>query len=148
MWRWSYIINVGLDKAYVISTYVEMIPTIQRQKSHLIGDLHVCGDDPHSVERDCAIFMWSPRMWRWSLTKLVQVLSREVISTYVEMILKLSLNSMPQLEWSPRMWRWCTLFIANFLALRVISTYVEMILASQCPSQHMAQWSPRMWRWS
>ena len=51
----------------VISTYVEMIPTLTVPPPFQVGDLHVCGDDPKvAVEKG---------------------IKDMVISTYVEMIL-------------------------------------------------------------
>ena len=87
-------------------------------------------------------------MWRWSHTTLSRLLSRIVISTYVEMILEVvavpieGLSDLhvcgddpvsPSLSswfsrWSPRMWRWSWRWRWWRQVWNVISTYVEMIL--------------------
>ena len=36
----------------MISTYVEMIPSVQVLAVGLAGDLHVCGDDPDGEDDD------------------------------------------------------------------------------------------------
>ena len=66
MWRWSYIINVGLDKAYSV--------------------LHVCGDDPEDSALSVDVDSCSPRMWRWSPDLVLSSTGSTVFSTYVEMI--------------------------------------------------------------
>ena len=71
----------------VISTYVEMILTPTSSNDDLVGDLHVCGDDPATATTKLTAQKWSPRMWRWSWIAFLQLQSLWVISTYVEMIL-------------------------------------------------------------
>ena len=132
----------------MISTYVEMILVFKLEMLTSQCDLHVCGDDPISVEVKLFKILWSPRMWRWSWSTKRNSFEVGVISTYVEMIptlisvAKVSKSDLhvcgddPMMvlyllilvQWSPRMWRWSSFTIVSEPLLSVISTYVEMIL--------------------
>ena len=168
MWRWSYIRYRAKWWKLVISTYVEMIPHYISPIYKTVGDLHVCGDDPKQIDKLNLAVLWSPRMWRWSLSKIGSKLSKAVISTYVEMILSNRLRNF---------WQASDLHVCgddpnscNYWKPEhaVISTYVEMIPTPAVPfaiflgdlhvcgddpkyclhHQSNYSWSPRMWRWS
>ena len=71
MWRWSLNICHFYFSFYVFSTYVEMIlydKTLERKVNCI---LHVCGDDPVFKSTHLKPLVYSPRMWRWSLTVLI-----------------------------------------------------------------------------
>ena len=128
MWRWSQGMRAEDIADKVFSTYVEMILcfSVSWEKGTCI--LHVCGDDPCTLNHVKA-----------SLT---------VFSTYVEMILIQRQKShliecilhvcgddplpktLPQveIEYSPRMWRWSFGWLTPCNHINVFSTYVEMIL--------------------
>ena len=113
--------------------------------------LHVCGGDPIAYRLKCDTGMFSPRMWRWSLTNERYWDTLVVFSTYVEVILELftwpkalagflhvcggdpthSLGLTNHLPFSPRMWRWSWKLSIRFQKTQVFSTYVEVILNSK-----------------
>ena len=88
MWRWSLTYLTGHVRGTVFSTYVEVIPNAGRQTFLQVGILHVCGGDPKSGWPLFSNLVYSPRMWRWSLTVLYLEHVITVFSTYVEVILK------------------------------------------------------------
>ena len=87
MWRWSFLRVKWLISAAVFSTYVEMIPTGTRAERYSQSILHVCGDDPMTLEKRLISNRYSPRMWRWSSRSALSSSLSSVFSTYVEMIL-------------------------------------------------------------
>ena len=113
--------------------------------------LHVCGGDPWSRNILTYYVGFSPRMWRWSLTRLTCQKVLMVFSTYVEVILSIKefqqrLESFLHVcggdpnkatweclrEWfSPRMWRWSYSFHDCTTTNKVFSTYVEVILSQR-----------------
>ena len=110
--------------------------------------LHVCGDDPRTMNRTDNRDMYSPRMWRWSPVTMLSNNNFFVFSTYVEMIPHLKNLTDPaqsilhvcgddpvagarlddKIKYSPRMWRWSFKSYVWYSNLFVFSTYVEMIL--------------------
>ena len=147
MWRWSSSTFPTCTINSVFSTYVEMIPKKPDFGEPDKSILHVCGDDPKTVEGSSVNKSYSPRMWRWSYLAGAQKVATKVFSTYVEMIPTkcwLNMNSHCILHvcgddplqlrkfadatvYSPRMWRWsCTSHLWPLTKL-VFSTYVEMI---------------------
>ncbi len=127
MWRWSYIIPSSPKIKWVFSTYVEVIlaPLITFAVTFCI--LHVCGGDPCYGYRWKRQAMYSPRMWRWSLSWWFSFLSTKVFSTYVEVI--------------PRKIR-LTILIASILHVCGGDPFT---IATKYRSR---LYSPRMWRWS
>ena len=91
MWRWSLLQAQQLTTVIVFSTYVEVILTSDKNTLINLRFLHVCGGDPTINFTWTIIFLFSPRMWRWSLPLAMKCQSGLVFSTYVEVILKLSL---------------------------------------------------------
>ena len=86
MWRWSYGQQWVQVLELVISTYVEMILAKVVQRTIIVGDLHVCGDDPNTRNINTSKEVYSPRMWRWSWLLQNTNCEWKVFSTYVEMI--------------------------------------------------------------
>ena len=66
-----------------------MILSFNGSNQAQLGILHVCGDDPQRQYIIIYQVLYSPRMWRWSLTVIVARVAIKVFSTYVEMILSL-----------------------------------------------------------
>ena len=109
--------------------------------------LHVCGGDPWSRNILTYYVGFSPRMWRWSLTRLTCQKVLMVFSTYVEVILSIKefqqrLESFlhvcggdptvstivrQRTKFSPRMWRWSSVKEPFDPDDQVFSTYVEVI---------------------
>ena len=132
MWRWSYQKLHPRKGDSVFSTYVEMIPTPIKNPDKDISILHVCGDDPILRRAFYLNQLYSPRMWRWSFSKISHLIFFIVFSTYVEMIPKLSslkkikksilhvcgddpkflITMLFRILYSPRMWRWSYLISA------------------------------------
>ena len=132
----------------MFSTYVEMILWFNCNPSGPFRVLHVCGDDPHISSFYSLTLRCSPRMWRWSQISIKVIALPWVFSTYVEMILAITLRILFQLSvlhvcgddprqvglqtvqrsCSPRMWRWSYIFVVVYFLPIVFSTYVEMIL--------------------
>ena len=129
MWRWSYDGVRGALQIAVFSTYVEVILYPKIQFLARLRILHVCGGDPFPANYYFFLFMYSPRMWRWSCSQLRIADRALVFSTYVEVILKnhsyivtaesilhvcggdpvRNCELLIGLLYSPRMWRWsCT----------------------------------------
>ena len=126
MWRWSYNRRNCLNFFHVFSTYVEMIPFSVVVSSLKSSILHVCGDDPKTYHQNLEQQLYSPRMWRWSLSLNNLISVCRVFSTYVEMILvhhtgsfqnkgilhvcgddpRLGVFLLWKIMYSPRMWRW------------------------------------------
>ena len=110
--------------------------------------LHVCGGDPISLIDLHKETAYSPRMWRWSCFKEKFYQRNIVFSTYVEVILKTSIQnrintsilhvcggdpiitstSKISASYSPRMWRWSYSYHKYVHNCLVFSTYVEVIL--------------------
>ena len=67
MWRWSLAKALFLPPVSVFSTYVEVIPIIKKLAQPALGILHVCGGDPLAHRLQVVDWLYSPRMWRWSL---------------------------------------------------------------------------------
>ena len=66
MWRWSQD-DMGIYTALLVfSTYVEVIPGVLVLRVLRACILHVCGGDPRINAINKNIFLYSPRMWRWS----------------------------------------------------------------------------------
>ena len=154
MWRWSYCTPFNVFAISVFSTYVEMILRLLTGILVVISVLHVCGDDPFWNLKQFSKPWCSPRMWRWSYSSLNAHSGTLVFSTYVEMILSVTLIFPSTLSvlhvcgddpkasrlltvasgCSPRMWRWSYDYDPYLLEVEVFSTYVEMILTrSQFP---------------
>ena len=110
--------------------------------------LHVCGGDPKTYNFSLKSPQYSPRMWRWSSPMCSSSASCFVFSTYVEVILiitiknflsfcilhvcggdpwKMATTSLERL-YSPRMWRWSLKKRDREGKKFVFSTYVEVIL--------------------
>ena len=126
MWRWSWVVQKAQPYLLVFSTYVEVIPTRSIKIIRGISILHVCGGDPSNAISTASGDLYSPRMWRWSHKCPLEMRSRNVFSTYVEVILPLMpsparffgilhvcggdpkprLPSWSTVMYSPRMWRW------------------------------------------
>ena len=148
MWRWSYSALKILPLFSVFSTYVEVILMSQSTLVIVICILHVCGGDPIVRPPTNISELYSPRMWRWSLSLQSRASQKCVFSTYVEVILALLLARTPHWSilhvcggdpqhickcsdkawYSPRMWRWSWSIHAKRLWSAVFSTYVEVIL--------------------
>ena len=147
MWRWSYI-NVMLStRKTVFSTYVEVILKPKAPIASSFSILHVCGGDPVNWTFGITVFMYSPRMWRWSQARTSCNMHQTVFSTYVEVILLhpksfLSSNCILhvcggdpfrtdpvtyQLRYSPRMWRWSHKCPLEMRSRNVFSTHVESV---------------------
>ena len=126
MWRWSQLLLNVLLIGLVFSTYVEVILKGISSIFFQLGILHVCGGDPNLYRAYLKSKRYSPRMWRWSLNTLIELIGLVVFSTYVEVIL-LGVITVPSLSsilhvcggdpknlsallqnqrYSPRMWRW------------------------------------------
>ena len=127
MWRWSYMNALFNKPVRVFSTYVEMILKEGRNKTVTVSILHVCGDDPPTNTGGKSILMYSPRMWRWSLSILPSIINVMVFSTYVEMIPNSTSSKQVSYWYSPRMWRWSSVSATSTNGYLVFSTYVEMI---------------------
>ena len=54
------------------------------------GILHVCGGDPAKPRDKRPKMLYSPRMWRWSLSVPSAIYVNTVFSTYVEVILEMN----------------------------------------------------------
>ena len=127
---------------------MEVILTETLLQGDCLNFLHVCGGDPKSPLFLKNINQFSPRMWRWSASKRRKFCSRNIFSTYVEVILAKKQNQ-PKLKhflhvcggdptfgyvhiynplFSPRMWRWSHLLSQWTTILHIFSTYVEVIL--------------------
>ena len=150
MWRWSFITPAILSILLVFSTYVEVIPNHVSRSVGWRCILHVCGGDPRKSGIEMVNKLYSPRMWRWSLFRLLACFLVWVFSTYVEVILSsrnLLLTSErilhvcggdPMLndpfayllKYSPRMWRWSCTGKFDLSDRLVFSTYVEVIPSS------------------
>ena len=112
--------------------------------------------------------LYSPRMWRWSSEELIEEWCGFVFSTYVEVILWLSLcwrrlssilhvcggdpsfcrSSLKTGSYSPRMWRWS---LCNDLSLFNGGSILHVCGGDpDYINKRMKQieYSPRMWRWS
>ena len=74
----------------VFSTYVEVIPECAQCHLCEYCILHVCGGDPDTSDLKLRWCWYSPRMWRWSQTKITIVVNSDVFSTYVEVILEMN----------------------------------------------------------
>ena len=93
MWRWSYsICHIGL-RYPVFSTYVEVILNSTLITNFNNSILHVCGGDPRRRLNSHLQWLYSPRMWRWSSFQVNIAFVLYVFSTYVEVILTMSCNS-------------------------------------------------------
>ena len=134
----------------VFSTYVEVILAEDSKGNRQTGILHVCGGDPKRVLHELAEVLYSPRMWRWSLSQAFFMPPQKVFSTYVEVILfkteafticlcilhvcggdpEWQSYSISAFQYSPRMWRWSSLADQGILGIEVFSTYVEVILSA------------------
>ena len=148
MWRWSLVPLVRLPFLAVFSTYVEVILRVLKIWWIKFCILHVCGGDPSRLSSSDLLFLYSPRMWRWSLKSWDPGKSRTVFSTYVEVILKIKTTRLQYCSilhvcggdpggasantdavlYSPRMWRWSLECSRRECFLPVFSTYVEVIL--------------------
>ena len=126
MWRWSLPHPSLMGSNQVFSTYVEVILCGKPIKVHDASILHVCGGDPRLACVSAVFVLYSPRMWRWSLSPTASTEGRRVFSTYVEVILRYHLlqclfqsilhvcggdptiinNAISVIMYSPRMWRW------------------------------------------
>ena len=89
MWRWSSYNRTYALEEPVFSTYVEVIPLMLSIVLPPYCILHVCGGDPGLCKKHSPISWYSPRMWRWSHKCPLEMWSRNVFSTYVEVILPL-----------------------------------------------------------
>ena len=148
MWRWSYQEVAARYADDVFSTYVEVILPDFLTSMVLARILHVCGGDPRFLYYPWGVFVYSPRMWRWSLHPTQKPVPVLVFSTYVEVILcfiggiimagcilhvcggdpETTLANREVFKYSPRMWRWSWLYRAEWCLYMVFSTYVEVIL--------------------
>ena len=87
MWRWSLWAVTKNREHEVFSTYVEVILVVGFWIHVKRRILHVCGGDP-AIGRELGLSpKYSPRMWRWSLSFLINNSQPSVFSTYVEVIL-------------------------------------------------------------
>ena len=148
MWRWSLKRARRQQMEKVFSTYVEVILYFFLCCFLAAGILHVCGGDPIISSVFRIYFLYSPRMWRWSLKFALLWRLDDVFSTYVEVIPSnqcwrknwlriLHVCGGDPITWwtqkisvgySPRMWRWSQWFNWQRRQERVFSTYVEVIL--------------------
>ena len=106
MWRWSHAYDQMAADQAVFSTYVEVILTLALACLVFVSILHVCGGDPARAEFYTNFNKYSPRMWRWSWSKIYQSARASVFSTYVEVIHNLTTTFISGKRYSPRMWRW------------------------------------------
>ena len=147
MWRWSFVLLLGLLLFSVFSTYVEVILLSQNKHLNTRCILHVCGGDPITSDMLSIQKRYSPRMWRWSYLCLQIKDKQHVFSTYVEVILfckwcnscsvsilhvcggdpNMTNEETKQAVYSPRMWRWSHKTIMTTASGFVFSTYVEVI---------------------
>ena len=152
----------------VFSTYVEVIPELQRLLSNSSSILHVCGGDPNPSSWWTVDNVYSPRMWRWSLLLSPLLHNQTVFSTYVEVILLFSSliceplgilhvcggdptsRKLFKIKWwySPRMWRWSWLTSNPGHHQDSILHVCGGDPLLPCLSSNRSQYSPRMWRWS
>ena len=86
MWRWSLAATLQEKNQAVFSTYVEVILSRSQNAASLWCILHVCGGDPWSSVTAYPLWVYSPRMWRWSYLFVHLRLKVQVFSTYVEVI--------------------------------------------------------------
>ena len=125
MWRSSQQEWLMVQRWWVFSTYVEVIPTGSTTLKSSLCILHVCGGHPDVTLTNANAFAYSPRMWRSSCFGKSYRKVSIVFSTYVEVILGLiPLSLKPSgilhvcgghphsdrvavldYEYSPRMWR-------------------------------------------
>ena len=91
MWRWSYVACFLFLVIVVFSTYVEVILHKKRLDMLKIRFLHVCGGDPMFMQSMVALWLFSPRMWRWSYWLVDLDRANPVFSTYVGVILTITL---------------------------------------------------------
>ena len=127
---------------------MEVIPPFYWKRWDNSSILHVCGGDPKLFPLAHPQHVYSPRMWRWSLSYCCPPCNAKVFSTYVEVILEFMGNvdflasilhvcggdpwevqeKWSWLLYSPRMWRWSWLNHCSSYLVLVFSTYVEVIL--------------------
>ena len=91
MWRWSYFACFLFLVIVVFSTYVEVILCSCNPWWHCDCFLHVCGGDPIFLSDVISPFKFSPRMWRWSYWLVDLDRANPVFSTYVGVILTITL---------------------------------------------------------
>ena len=145
MWRWSLEIWSAFLFECVFSTYVEVILLLTVSFGSRYSILHVCGGDPLPASQIISWYLYSPRMWRWSHLKILQLKLKKVFSTYVEVILifdifiilskgilhvcggdPIPLGSFTYaIGYSPRVWRWSFTWLTKKLNPGVFSTHVE-----------------------
>ena len=126
VWRWSHTIYVIILISHVFSTCVEVILCVCHALSSALGILHVCGGDPLVIRSQWSVWMYSPRVWRWSYIIMYCRNTTGVFSTCVEVILLIKLKCwfnrsilhvcggdpvdgnicLIDLKYYPRVWRW------------------------------------------
>ena len=128
MWRWSFKNGESSRSETVFSTYVEVILSVLVTTNLTLCILHVCGGDPVCVYCVSKASMYSPRMWRWSLSNglsfpitisILHVCGGDPTTESWFSIFK---------KYSPRMWRWSCNSYCQYSKRKVFSTYVEVIL--------------------
>ena len=88
VWRWSLKSDDFKLANAVFSTCVEVILIGAYSASLVAGILHVCGGDPHLNFDRLRPGKYSPRVWRWSWSRLLHAIRVSVFSTCVEVILR------------------------------------------------------------
>ena len=127
MWRWSWDAIKRITTDFVFSTYVEVILFLNGSVKLSFGFLHVCGGDPACKLVSFSLYLFSPRMWRWSY---LNANKRESNSSFLHVC-----GGDPGVlvcpnwsdSFSPRMWRWFIPATIHVIGLVVFSTYVEVI---------------------
>ena len=152
----------------VFSTYVEVILIASTCQRLDLGFLHVCGGDPTPSLHIKVVQKFSPRMWRWSWSRILKVLRQRRFLHVCGGDPKGRFGYHNQYKFSPRMWRWSWIWDSTVRLFEVFSTYVEVILEwstrssqtwsflhvcggdPQCKAKttKLDSFSPRMWRWS
>ena len=152
----------------VFSTSVEVILSMITCWHPCFSILHECGGDPNAIQDDKGNYLYSPRVWRWSL-KLNQT-TAEINSILHECggDPTCSRCSGTSFQYSPRVWRWSYGICHHHKGKSVFSTSVEVIpptpasetkkncILHECggdPQQYLESlfitlYSPRVWRWS
>ena len=86
VWRWSQYLTHQPQNHQVFSTCVEVILSFNKTINGVSCILHVCGGDPIAVPTVSVGTVYSPRVWRWSFTRLCKTINTKVFSTCVEVI--------------------------------------------------------------
>lgn len=85
-WGWSAARERGTAGLVVFPTLVGMVHATPERRSRLIRIPHARGDDP-KIKLVVEVFaLYSPRMWGWSVSRLVTYDLVEVFPTHVGMV--------------------------------------------------------------